>query len=171
MVRFLDCLSTITVKTLMFKKDQSNLNMVEPHYDSHRLVYYQENQDGRYMINIMNFIITHTQHSTQLEKHLYHTMSGVYSTSAICQGLLKAAISPRIVLVPIVPDPFLVDRPHFCENSREPASTGAHYPITFGEDLARSPQSSEGRVLKKWCWKTCWKTCGKTVADQKPSGP
>ena len=60
----------------------------------------------------------------------------------------KAVISPRIVLVPIVPDPLLVDLPHFCETSREPASTVEHYTITSGEDLARSPQSSEGRVPK-----------------------
>ncbi len=45
---------------------------------------------------------------------------------------------------------FLVDRPHFCENSREPASTVEHCPIPSGEDLARSPQYSEDRVPKKW---------------------
>ena len=63
--------------------------------------------------------------------------------------MVKAAISPRIVLVPIVPDPLLVDRPPYCENSLEHASTVEHYPIPSGEDLARSPQSSEGRVPKK----------------------
>ena len=70
---------------------------------------------------------------------------------------IKAPISPRIVLVPIVPDSFLVDRPNFCENSREPASTilylrGRSGAITF--------KSSEGQVEKSdrlW-FLTCWKT-------------
>ena len=42
----------------------------------------------------------------------------------------------------------------FCENSQEPASTVEPYPIPLGEDLARSPQSSEG--FSTWL---------KTVAD------
>ena len=36
---------------------------------------------------------------------------------------------------------------HFCENSREPASTVEHYPISSGKYLVRLPQSSEVRVL------------------------
>ena len=48
----------------------------------------------------------------------------------------------------ITPNLFLVDQPHFCENSREPPTTVEHYPIPSGEDLAQSPQSSEGRVPK-----------------------
>ena len=50
----------------------------------------------------------------------------------------------------ITPNLFLVDQPHFCENSREPPTTVEHYPIPSGEDLAQSPQSSEGRVPKMW---------------------
>ena len=42
----------------------------------------------------------------------------------------------------------LVDRPHFCKHNREPASTVEYYPISSGEDLARSPQSSKGRIPK-----------------------
>ena len=43
----------------------------------------------------------------------------------------NATISPRIVLVPIVPNPFLVYQPHFCENSWKPASTVEHYSIPY----------------------------------------
>ncbi|KAG1657179.1 Multidrug resistance protein 1 [Nymphon striatum] len=41
------------------------------------------------------------------------------------------------------------DRPPFCEHSREPASIVEQYPIPSGVDLARSPQSSEGRLLQR----------------------
>ena len=54
---------------------------------------------------------------------------------------------------------FLVDRPHFYENSREPASTIEQYPIPSGGgggDQGRSPQSSEGRVPKK-CYASVFK--------------
>ena len=45
----------------------------------------------------------------------------------------KAAISLRIVLVPIVTDPcFGRSAAFFCENSREPAITVEHYPIPSG---------------------------------------
>ena len=50
---------------------------------------------------------------------------GTNPSKHIC--VAKAAISSRIVLV---------DRPHFCENSPEPASTVEHYSIPSGEDLA-----------------------------------
>ena len=63
-------------------------------------------------------------------------------------SLSNAPISPRIVLVPIVPDPFFGDQSHFCENSRESASTVEHYTIPWEEDLARSPQSLKGQVPK-----------------------
>ena len=63
----------------------------------------------------------------------------------------KANISPRIVLVPKVPDPFFGSIGHiFRENSREPKNTVEHWPTSSREDLARSPQSSEGRVPKRW---------------------
>ena len=75
------------------------------------------------------------------------------------------AISPRIVLVPKVPDPFFRrSAAFFCENSRQPTSTDEHYHIHSGEDLARSPQSSAGRVPKKWS-----ATVSKHVEKQKPS--
>ncbi|KAG1685304.1 hypothetical protein GQR58_009154 [Nymphon striatum] len=48
----------------------------------------------------------------------------------------------------------------FCEHSREPASTVGHYPMPSGQDMARSPQSSEARVPKKmigYCFPTKWK--------------
>ena len=63
--------------------------------------------------------------------------------------LSKASIPPRIVLVPIVPDPFFGRSVAFCKNSSEPASTVEHQPILLGGNLAPSPQSSKGRVQKK----------------------
>ena len=37
----------------------------------------------------------------------------------------------------------MVDRPHFCENSRQPASTDEHYHIHSGEDLATKTKPND----------------------------
>ena len=54
-------------------------------------------------------------------------------------------ISPRIILVPIVPDLYiwLVDLPHTWESNRGLADNHGQSPGNVGDGLAQSPQSYE----------------------------